>query len=557
MADMSFDVVYAGGGYGALMSAPYFAMNGMSVGMFEALPELGGGHASDARPLPGFVGNPHAHAIVANLAPQVQDFKLWDYGAFMRIPPQPFGVAWRDGTGLKVKLANEWDMYTGLMNLDYAIFEENYESLARVSKKDAETSKEIVQKMLQGWLFAVLMDWLNPPPPYPQKEWLEKLYEDPDIPIDSRYQYLTPVELAKELFVDPKVQMFYVRICGAMAQWPDRAITPTMFLLLAAIVFGIMGYGYWEGGTHQVVHALQRVLAELGGKAYVNHPVDQILVENGRAKGIKLVDGTEIEAKKFVCANVDPYQLTFRFLRDFPISDLIKRKINNIQYDCATLFWGNVAYHERPKYIADEFCSGVGDGYAVIMGDGDLDYLFRDYRYHTQSIRPGQWPEKMYFWESPNSIFDSRLAPPGKNTSLIEEYGPPASALTEREWHQVRREVGPRMVAEWRKYAPNMTDDNIIGIEIDTPGDIAYRDPSCYEGSWQMGVAPIMSQWGRYRPITEYAQYKVPGIDGLYCTGIGWHSNFGSPAGFAYNMYKQAAWDHGLREFWKEAGRDY
>ena len=72
MAEMTFDVVYAGGGYGALMSAPYFAMNGMSVGIFEALPELGGGHASDSRPLPGFVGNPHAHAIAANMAPQLQ-----------------------------------------------------------------------------------------------------------------------------------------------------------------------------------------------------------------------------------------------------------------------------------------------------------------------------------------------------------------------------------------------------------------------------------------------------------------------------------------------------
>ena len=40
MADMSFDVVYAGGGYGALMSAPYFAMNDMSVGIFEALPDI-------------------------------------------------------------------------------------------------------------------------------------------------------------------------------------------------------------------------------------------------------------------------------------------------------------------------------------------------------------------------------------------------------------------------------------------------------------------------------------------------------------------------------------
>jgi len=163
----------------------------------------------------------------------------------------------------------------------------------------------------------------------------------------------------------------------------------------------------------------------------------------------------------------------------------------------------------------------------------------------------------MYFWEGTTTLFDDTMAPPGKHNTLVEEYGPPASALSEREWLQLRREVGPRMLQEWQKYAPNMTMDNVIGMEIDTPGDFSRRDPTVYEGSWMMGVAPTTSQWSRYRPISEYANYKVPGISGLYCTGIGWHSNFGSPGGFAYNMYKQCAWDNGLREFWKEKGRDY
>jgi phytoene dehydrogenase-like protein len=285
--------------------------------------------------------------------------------------------------------------------------------------------------------------------------------------------------------------------------------------------------------------------------------VDKIIVENGRTKGIMLEDGTQIEAKKFVVTNVDPRQLTFRFLRDFPLSDHIKKSVGNIIADAATLFWGNVAHHEPPQYIAEEFCPGIGDNYAVVMGDSEVDYLEKEYRYIHQHIKPGKWPERMYFWVCPISQFDSRMAPPGKHTTLIEELGPPASAMTEREWHQVRREIGPRMIEEWRKFAPNMTDDNIIGVGIETPGDFARRDSCIVEGSWQMGVAPMISQWGRFRPIPEYANYKVPGIDGLYCTGIGWHSNFGSPAGFAYNMYKQCAWDHGLREFWKEAGRDF
>ena len=199
----------------------------------------------------------------------------------------------------------------------------------------------------------------------------------------------------------------------------------------------------------------------------------------------------------------------------------------------------------------------MGQNYCVVMGDDDMDYIEKEYRWDNQHIRPGKWPEKMYFWVGTQNIQDPRMAPPGKYNTIIEELGPPASAMNEREWQQVRREVGPRMIKEWQKYAPNMTDDNIIGIEIETPGDFTHRDKTMIEGSWQMGVSPAIHQWGRFRPIPEYSRYKIPGIEGLYCTGIAWHSNFGSPAGFAYNMYKQAEWDHGLREFWKEAGRDW
>jgi phytoene dehydrogenase-like protein len=559
MADMSFDVVFAGGGYGALMSAPYFCMNGMSVGIFEGLPELGGGHASDSMPVPGFTGNPHAHAMVAQLAPQLQDFKLWKYGGFLRLPEDILSyISREDRKGVKIKYAEKYNMEKGAGDFNYAIFEENYENLARMSKKDADICKDLVQKMLTGgWLYAVMMDWLNPPPPYGEQEWMEKLYTDKDCPLDPRLQYLTCAEISRELFEDRRFQMFFTRLNGMMGFWPDRLMSPLMVLLQASFALGLGGAGYWEGGTHQIVHVLQRLLGELGAKSYVDSEVDKIIVENGRAKGIRLANGAEIEAKKFVVTNVDPRQLTFRFLRDVNISELIKRKLRNLTGDVSTLFWGWIAHHEPAKYYAEEFCPGIGKSFSVVMGDDDMDYIEKLYRADNQAIRPGKWPSKMYFWAGNQTLHDPRMSPPGKYNTIIEELGPPASAMSEREWQQVKREVGPRMVEEWRKFAPNMTDDNIIGINIETPGDFVRRDSTMIEGSWQMGVSPAMHQWGRYRPIPEYARYTVPGVEGLYCTGIGWHSNFGSPAGFAYNMYKQCAWDHGLRQFWKEAGRDW
>ena len=145
--------------------------------------------------------------------------------------------------GFNVKVATKWDQRTGESEFDYSIFEENYESLARISKVDADICKDMVQKMLQGWMYAVMMDWLNPPPPYGEQEWLEKLYKDPDIPIDPRLQYLTTVEIAKELFVDPRFQMFFTRLNGMMGYWPDRSMTPIMVLLQAGFALGIGASG--------------------------------------------------------------------------------------------------------------------------------------------------------------------------------------------------------------------------------------------------------------------------------------------------------------------------
>ena len=113
MADASFDVVYAGGGFAALYSAPYFAMNGMSVGVFEGRHELGGGHASDARPTPSFVGNPHAQVLLQYTNPAMQDFKLWEKGVKILWPDRFASFLWPDGNAMCLKRVTDWDIKTG------------------------------------------------------------------------------------------------------------------------------------------------------------------------------------------------------------------------------------------------------------------------------------------------------------------------------------------------------------------------------------------------------------------------------------------------------------
>jgi len=111
------------------------------------------------------------------------------------------------------------------------------------------------------------------------------------------------------------------------------------------------------------------------------------------------------------------------------------------------------------------------------MGDPDVEYLFREYRYRAQHIRPGQWPPKLYPTASTETQWGPSYAPSGKHLALVGEgCAPPASWLSELEWVNVKREAGERIVAEWQKYAPNMTWDNVIAVEIGTPYDHQRRN---------------------------------------------------------------------------------
>jgi len=563
MADASFDVVYAGGGYGALMSAPYFAMNNMSVGVFEATRELGGGSASEPRPLPGFVGNPHFQVIVTHLAPQVQDFKLWEKGLKFVFPDRDLEMVFPDGKALSIFHCTHYDMETGLSKFIPEVYEENCKRLEKFNPRDAERLFKLYDKAERHWLLAMMQELFSPPSPWGEKAPFEELLDNPEESgLDPKWMFMPYIEVLRDMFESEKFQMMIFRMSMTNGQYPQDIQPLVLMSLYLLVCLGAIGVPHVVGGSHQVAHSLQRRLADLGGMTFVNCAVDKILVENGKAKGIKLVDGTEIEAKKLVVANINPHQLIFRMLRDFPISDEIKRKLNNVISARATLFWGNVAYHERPNWIGEAGADpGYGQASYTIIGDDDVDYVANEYQYQCQHVRPGNWPPKLYMFASSPTGFgiDPTVAPPGKQIALLEEYGPPASAMSEREWIQLRREAGPKILEEWAKYAPNMApdSDNIIGWDFDTPWDCLHRHQNYREGSWSQGIGQQAHQWARFRPIPELSQYQVPGIENLFTTGNAYHSGIGSQASYAYCTYKKVAEKMGLRKFWEEAGRLY
>jgi hypothetical protein len=127
--------------------------------------------------------------------------------------------------------------------------------------------------------------------------------------------------------------------------------------------------------------------------------------------------------------------------------------------------------------------------------------------------------------------------------------------MTEKEWLQVKREIGDRIVKEWQKYAPNMTWDNVIAVNIPTPYEYSQKNPNWVNGCmYTSNQNP--SQWCNFRPIPEFAQYQVPGIENFWMASGSQHCGGVGTLGFsAYNCYKRMSQRYGLRKTWEEKGR--
>jgi len=554
MADASFDAVIIGGGKEGLVMGCYLGLNGMTVGLFEQGNELGGAACTGPVPAAGFLGNPHAEISAFWMSPAYYDFNLGDKGLEFIFPEVMMSKLFPDGRCIVVYRALEWDKATGTVLPNMEIVEKNLKELERISPRDAERVSKALEKKLFNWMFSHGQVLFNPPPLPGEVDYMEALLNDPEGGIDPRYPYMTEYEIICDLYDSPEMRSMALQWQLMNGIAPGDVAPPLQALLPMPSFAGLQAFAHVKGGMHNVAHALQRALSEQGGKFFVGADVDLVLVENGRARGIKLTDGTEIEARKLVIDTAEIKQTLSRHLREVEIAPEIRRKVDNVMTDRSQLFWGHICFHERPQYKAAEWNPDCGKARWVFLGDADIEYLYRHYGYQMHNLRPGRWPEKTYMSELPQA--DPSYSPPGKHVSLVTEgHPPPASYLSEREWIQVRKEVGERFIAEWQKYAPNMTWDNVIAVNIPTPLDIAGHNPNWVDGCmYTSNQSP--SQWSSFRPIPEFAQYQVPGIEDFWMASGSQHCGGTGTLGFsAYNCYKRLAQRFGLRKTWEETGR--
>jgi beta-carotene ketolase (CrtO type) len=554
MADASYDVVIIGGGHNALITGCYLALNGLSVAVFERAHELGGGACSDELPLPGFLSNPCAHSTRFYGHPYYSDFKLAEKGLDLVFPEAGCGCAFPDGTCITTYPVYPCvDKMTGRVEFSEENAERTFRSIARFSERDAETCRFILDRFRTRWLPALNEVSYNPPKPWGEKDAIEKLMDDPESGFEPVYAVMTAEQLARDWFESAEMQCFFIRRQQTQIGLFGEDVPGPIFALRAlGIALTIFALAIPVGGTHSIAHALQRTLSEQGGKFFVHHEVDKVLVENGIAKGIRLVDGKEIEAKKMVISGLDIGQTIIRLIGAEHVSPKIVRRAANFRYDRGGVHWANVALHELPQYKADDYDPDFHLCPSKTLTVKDPDYLASKWKAEIWLYGMGKYMG-FNIWEDTRWV--PHKAAPGKHNAMVEDYTCPARFFTEKQWLEAKTKWAEEMVRQWQWYAPNMTQDKIIAVFDHTPYDVERRNLNMREGNWAVGDH-IASQAGRFRPIPEFSGYRMP-VQNMYYSSAGAHDGGGVRGCPGYNCYKVIAEDFGLRKVWQEKGRSY
>ena len=128
----------------------------------------------------------------------------------------------------------------------------------------------------------------------------------------------------------------------------------------------------------------------------------------------------------------------------------------------------------------------------------------------------------------------------------MEEFAAPRRLFSPDEWRRVKADFTDNLLAEWARYAPNMTRDNVIGLRVYGPDDIERERPDMVEGGYSTG-STIASQLGRVRPFPELRGHRMV-LDNVYNCSADLHSGSGIGRGSSYNCFAAIAADLGLEE---------
>lgn len=523
MTATAYDAVVIGAGPNGLTCAAYLARTGARVAVFERLLETGGGLVTEEEA--GFAFHPHAvYMMLGELMPPYHDLNLRDRGVLFVRPEAQIAFLFADG--------QSFTLYTDPSK--------SHASIARLNARDANTFLEMhddFRAMCEGFLV---------PATYaPAVEPMEQIHllrtSDSTGRGIAEISEMSPRQvLARYGFEDPRVEAAFLYLATVFGLDADEG---SLGFMVPLYVHRLMNAAIVKGGSHQLSSALRAEFEASGGATHTAAEVAEILVEDGRASGVRLVDGTVVTAG-VVVSTLNPQQTFLGMCPPQSLTTGLERAAQKWQWEDTSHFVSGLAYRGSPPHYA-AYHAEVGEALTVVMGFESPD----DVTEAAKAVRAGRMPQKMAGHASWLSRYDNLQVP-----YHLNQHGPYCALRWEcwapcgLDWDAEQVSVGERCFAAWRNYAPNLSETHVHLRRNWTPQDIERRLSTMRRGSIKHGAYTFF-QMGYNRPTSTCSSYRTP-IEGLYVAGASTHPGGMVILGPGYNAARAVAEDMGWEIWW-------
>ena len=504
-----YDAVLVGAGHNALVAAAYLARAGRSVLVLERRPLVGGAAVTE-EVFPGFKFSVFSY-VVSLLRPEIiRDLELPRHG--LQILPLESTIVPLEGGD-----------YLGL----WSDPDQSRRELARHSPKDAEAS-QVFGRLMQHMAMAVkpILGMVPPDPaslaPSDLRGMLRFAGHFRSLGAERFHALYKLMTMSSADYLDEWFELDPLKATKAASGIIGTFLGPrspgSAYVLLHHYMGEIDGafraWGFQKGGTGAISEAIASAAREAGAEIRTGAAVARVRVRNGRATGVVLESGEELEAP-LVVSGLDPRRTFLDLVEPGLLPDEVVEAVGRFKFRGSS---GkvNLALSELPDFTC---LPGAGPHLrGAISISPSLDYLERAY----DDAKYGEFSRHPYMDIVIPSMIDPGMAPPGKHVmSIFVQYAP---YRLNGGWTDARREAfGDAVVDTVARHAPNLK-RAIIGRQVLSPADIE-RITGLSEGNIFQGELAL-HQLFFMRPLPAWGRYRTP-IRGYWQCGAGTHPGGG------------------------------
>ncbi len=310
--------------------------------------------------------------------------------------------------------------------------------------------------------------------------------------------HLTVFRLVARFIKPPKLRQvlsFHPLLVGG------NPFATTSIYTLIAYLERKWGVHFPIGGTGALVDGMLGLIDGLGGELRLNADVVEVLVEDGRARGVRLRSGDEIRAD-IVVSNADSAWLYRNLVPESARRTWTNRKLERSRYSMGLFVWYFGTKRQYPDVAHHSIL--LGPRYKGLLDDIFGARLARDFSLYLH--RP--------------TTTDPALAPEGMDAFYVLSPVPNLEATVD--WKSRAEPYREAIAGHLADTVMPGLQSEIITSRVMTPLD--FRDELLSFRGAAFSFEPILSQSAWFRPHN-----RSKDVDGLFLVGAGTHPGAGVP----------------------------